>query len=836
MANLNKKSILKKGLWILIVGMFMFFITRIDAGNFGPGTTFISINLSGNDNDNWVGNSQFTKNVRGYDNRSEKMYFGLQTTNKTLGWFDYKLNSTIHFNVTGSWLNNTAIEIIGYSYSTNETLFLTTDGYLGRFNPLLNNTIEIPYTLNLPNCGEVRGQVPTDIDFSINKTTRAERLYISSISTRLFYYDTQLNTTICIGHSNDPYNLTRKDAPAIAYDWVNNRTWYVGSPRVFAYFDEDRNITINMSDKIEGKIIEVIEDIVFDSKRNLIWGSYRKGNGNFQTLHDGLFYYNISLNGSIVDVSWNNPDQIINWTSINIGTLEFDDKNERLLISGDNGMYLYFDINANRTVNLNNTDTGNWVTPGTIRLSYDISRNNTYVLGGIGLIGVFGTDANLSTNQAPSIINNYTYPQLIPTLNSFFNITAEVNGTDLNDGIVYVNFSIIASNGSILLNNVNGTINNINGQIFNYSSGSFNADDGGIWRWNYTTKDNASSTEVFRSGQFTISDSTAPTLNITHLAHRLNPNNTNFSIDTTYRIQVNWTGTDNIRLNTMWYIFDHNTTNTTIPLFTNFTISIPYAGKHNITLFANDTTGNIGSTFINFSVRNDTQSPTVTITTPSDGGSATSQIITTTHSFSDDVEIYLARYSVYSGATNNIANTTIESPSSNTTLIYTTTLGCGSTSYTLYMWANDTSGNEQQTSSTYTCTTASPGGGSPGGGGGTTTLSALSIGQSCALNDQCSSSLCDLSIGSKFYGTCVNTLCGNGIKDEGESFFLCSKDFQFEGTGGTAGFVIKTIPYILGASFLALFLFTGRGNEKNNKIKQFWKKTKNWLRGLSKNE
>ena len=826
---MNKLSQLKKYWWFLLIGIFLIYIYLVSAGTFGSGTTFNSINLSGNDVNNWLNYS----NIRSmsYDNVTNRLYIGTNKINNSFSWFDYNLNTTIFFNATQlnnllSLTDNIIIAEIEYSYTLNRTFMVTTSTgndvpQILWFNPLNNVTMNV----SMSGCSTSNSLL--DADLSVNKTTRAERLYVVD-SGAFYYFDTQLNRTICLtdANGNDPAGIS--PPRSISYDASRNRTWIAGggSGNVaieFGFFDEDRNITMNLTDKTflpNNRLNTIADNLLYDSFNDLVWFGIRNG-----TTHPRLFYFNITSNATVIEVNIQDTAQLLN-TSLagaTIASLSLNERDGTLIFGMEGGTYGYFDLRTNRTYALNGSDTNDWVGTNTVNnFEYDVSRNNTYLSGGDNTFGVFGADLIISGNSAPTIINNYTNP-LIPTLNNPFNITAEINGTDLNDGIIYVNFSIQASNGSILLNNVNGTINNINGQTFNYTSRTFTADDGGTWRWNYTTKDNMSPTEVFRSGQFTISDSTSPTINITHLFNRLNPNNTNFSIDTTYRIQVNWTGTDNIRLNTMWYIFNNNATNTTIPLYTNFTISIPFAGRHNVTLFANDTTGNIGSTFINFSVRNDTQIPSITITSPS-GGTETSQTVTTTHSFSDDVEIYLARYSVYSGSTENIANRTITNPSTNTTLIYTTTLGCSSNSYTLYLWANDTSGNEQQTSSTYTCTTSSPGGGSPGGGGGNT-LSLLSIGGTCISDSQCSSNLCDLSLGSKVYGQCVNSLCGNGVQDSGESFFLCSGDFQIE--GGTAGFFIKTIPYILSGALLLLFLASNTGQLK--KIKNNFTK---WIKGF----
>ena len=96
------------------------------------------------------------------------------------------------------------------------------------------------------------------------------------------------------------------------------------------------------------------------------------------------------------------------------------------------------------------------------------------------------------------------------------------------------------------------------------------------------------------------------------------------------------------------------------------------------------------------------------------------------------------------------------------------------------------------------------------------------IGNVCNSKEQCSSSLCDLSAGSKFYKQCVNSLCGNNVLDERETFINCQEDAFLGGTG-EAGFFIKTLlPLILLLSFTILLL-------NQTKAKELWKSFKKWF-------
>jgi len=647
-------------------------------------------------------------------------------------------------------------------------------------------------------------------DFNMNRT-------YFLISSRFGYYDGNLDALIDLSGNDDGNWFATGSLKSLYYANGINRT-YIGGGRIggagpvlFGWFDIALNKSINASgsdigdwlDRPFGDSTVEIKSITRDNKRNItyIGGSLGKF-GYFNETSNQT----INLNGTDVN----------NWIKESvINSLSWDGKTDLVYMSLSGGRYGYYDINKNQTIDLTSQDDGDWIGGDSLSsIVFDVDNNRTYLTGG-GKFGYYGNDVLTSEDQPPKIINNYTYPQLTPTLNNAFNITAEINGTNAGNPIIYANFSIRASNGTTLLNNINGT-HTRNGQTYNFSSTSFIADDGGTWRWNYTTRTQNSSTEVFRSGQFTISDTTSPIVNITF------PFNNSIVVPT--NVTINWTVSDNIRPFAVWYIKDDNyTVNTSVSLFNNFSIDFSI-GNHNITMWANDTTGNENVIRRNFTTTTDNSFPDISITIPATGSTQTSQTITTAHSITDNVAISLSRYSVYSGGTLNIENRTITNPSTNTTLIYTTTLGCSSTSYTLYMWANDTAGNERQVTSTYTCTASSSSGGTSGGGGQTITITGpKAIGESCTDDSDCSSNLCDLEEESTNYGTCQNSLCGNGIASAGESFFTCPQDFQ-TGGGEAAGFFIKSIPYLIGASFLLLFLYNQKGD-----LKKWWKSFKEWF-------
>lgn len=427
-------------------------------------------------------------------------------------------------------------------------------------------------------------------------------------------------------------------------------------------------------------------------------------------------------------------------------------------------------------------------------------------------------DINITYTGEPLINSNVTVPST-PRYGEGQTVTIMANITDgvMGYAVTQVNFTLLAPNGTIVINNQNATL--FDGKmIWNSSSYSIvNATTNlGTWRFNISAINNISMASN-SSGSFSITDTTAPRIiNIT------SPQNNSILSEST--IVFNWSILDDIEVQSAWYQKDSNRSNNiTFTSNNNFTTSFGL-NNHNLTVFANDSSNNIVSTFVNFTILTDTTPPVITITTPLNGGTVTSTTITTTHSIRDNINVTSAVYSVYSGTSNALSyplNTTITNPNTNTSLVYIMNLGCASNVYNLIISATDSSGLNTTVSSSYTCVTPGGGGSSVGGGGGSSPLKAIN--QTCISNSECSSSLCDLSKGSVRYGTCQNTLCGNGVFDTGENIVTCDQDSGLGGINLAPGFVIKFIIIVIIASFLLLLIASREG-----KIKKFIK----WIKDV----
>lgn len=162
---------------------------------------------------------------------------------------------------------------------------------------------------------------------------------------------------------------------------------------------------------------------------------------------------------------------------------------------------------------------------------------------------------------------------------------------------------------------------------------------------------------------------------------------TNNSNVTTANINFNYTATDETALDDCWYSIDVGGANTTIVGCTNTTITLT-EGNHQIYLYANDTSGNLNSTWVNYTL--DTVAPNVSIISPTN---------TTYNTLSINLEI--------------------NSSSDNNTVWYnwngtnTTYTGAGLVTFsegvnTLSVWANDSFNNVNTSTVVFTTDTIVP--------------------------------------------------------------------------------------------------------------------------------
>ena len=259
------------------------------------------------------------------------------------------------------------------------------------------------------------------------------------------------------------------------------------------------------------------------------------------------------------------------------------------------------------------------------------------------------------------------------TLQSPLNDTNTSNA--LVDFVCYVSDNVIVNNVS-LYGDFNGSwaLNETNSSGINDTTYTFQKTlNDGTYNWNCQACDNASC--YYGAQNYTITiDTTDPVVTIVH------PINISYDFDT---IDLNFTVVD-ATPTTCWYNLNGGA-NITVPNCANITLGPLAEGYYNLTLYANDSAGNIGSDVENFSV--DVTAPQLNITSPVNESTYTeTNAIDFNFSVIENLELDTCWYSLDGGA-----NTTLPS-CANTTLS-----GLLNQNHTLILYANDSANNVNST-------------------------------------------------------------------------------------------------------------------------------------------
>ena len=292
--------------------------------------------------------------------------------------------------------------------------------------------------------------------------------------------------------------------------------------------------------------------------------------------------------------------------------------------------------------------------------------------------------ANDSAGNIGSAIVNFTIdttPPSVPT------IDVPANGETLTTATTWVNGTISADSANVTVY-VNGSITNdsvaVFGTTYNISNVPLGAD--GSYEINVSAKDafgNVNTTNATVTVTVAgIVDNTAPTITID-----LPQEGYNY---TTSTVALNVSADESIDT---WQYSINGTTNVTFT--SNTTLSSLPDGDHNVTVFANDSAGNIGSAIVNFTI--DTTPPSVpTIDVPANGETlttATTWVNGTISADSANVTVYVNgsitndSVAVF-GTTYNISNVPLGADGS----------------YEINVSAMDAAGNVNTTNATVTVT------------------------------------------------------------------------------------------------------------------------------------
>ena len=294
---------------------------------------------------------------------------------------------------------------------------------------------------------------------------------------------------------------------------------------------------------------------------------------------------------------------------------------------------------------------------------------------------------------------------IFPDLNITFPFQ---NNTNNSNNLLDINYTVsdIHLNSTWYANDTYSVANKslgTNGNLFNITNLTWSEG-----KHNVTIYVNDSSGNLnFSTISFTI-DTTLPTISIVFPSVN-NSNGTN-------TLNVNFTASD-LNLFNFWYNNDtYSVANKSLGVLgTQFNITnITWSeGKHNVTVWANDSAGNYIFATISFTI--DTTPPNLTIVAPS--GIVTSLTPQILINASDIVGLGTCWYNVTTLTDTSSEIISFRQISNCTDDVIPSGQLANSVNYVMFGFVNDSAGNTNVTNSTFT-TPASPSGGAPSGGGG----------------------------------------------------------------------------------------------------------------------
>ncbi|MBN2122339.1 right-handed parallel beta-helix repeat-containing protein, partial [Candidatus Micrarchaeota archaeon] len=263
----------------------------------------------------------------------------------------------------------------------------------------------------------------------------------------------------------------------------------------------------------------------------------------------------------------------------------------------------------------------------------DYSINSTHfsfiVYGFTGYAGGLGYNANL-------------------TIYDEYEESSAPQGADIAFYANYTNSTsgahIAGATCNITFDDGNSSAMEDNGQNYNYTkSGGFEGT--GIHAWNVscggTSYDALNATDAIE-----VIDGINPALSVS------SPANTTYNTST---VSLNYTAGDETELDSCWFTLDGGSANTSISDCSNGTISGLADGAHNVTVYANDTSGNGNSSTVYFSV--DTLAPALSIESPANITYATNNF--TVNYTTDATSCFLVRDGISNIALPTCSNTTL---------------------------------------------------------------------------------------------------------------------------------------------------------------------------------
>jgi hypothetical protein len=287
------------------------------------------------------------------------------------------------------------------------------------------------------------------------------------------------------------------------------------------------------------------------------------------------------------------------------------------------------------------------------------------------------------TNDSAGNLNSSSVTFTIDTITPSLSISTPTNNTFSNDTNLNVNYSASDTNlESCWYANDSLTTNTTLSNCANLTGIEWSEQQHTVYLWVNDSAGNQNQTDV----TFT-TDTSSLIINIS------TPSSNYYSTDTSLDVNYTILG-DNIE--DCWYSNDSMLSNTSFSTCGDNITSITWSeGQHNVTIYANDSVGEVSSSSMTFTI--DTITPSLSISTPTNN--------TYTNNNGLDVN-YTATDTNLDSCWYANDSLTINTTLSNCANL--TGIEWSEQQHTIYLWANDYAGNKNQTDVTFTIDTTYP--------------------------------------------------------------------------------------------------------------------------------
>jgi hypothetical protein len=631
----------------------------------------------------------------------------------------------------GNYLQDAAVNITNSSFSNVFSSFTDSNGKTNKTTVIeyikINgtNVYQTPHTINISKTGyftnssiynlSISNNVYESVSlFTVNppnitiNSPLNQSYNVSSILFNVTSIDDDSEVSSCwFSLNNGVTNYTLTSSGNNNFNYTNSSVNQGSTTAIFYCNDSINNIN---SSSVTFFIDSIIPQINFISStennnsnlsRNYIYANVSLTETNFANITYSL-YNSTSL---VNQTTYTSKITEINWTSLtneyywyNVSTLDttnnynstetrkitLDTFSPSISISSPSIATNSSNVNLDILYNSNDLNLDScWYSNDSFSVNITLAgcSNITSVVWSQGthVVTIWSNDSsnNINSSTTNFVIDsiNPNATLIIPSNNYYSNSSSNNFTVNITDNIGLQNSTLTIYNSSDYIVNqtsvsyIDNPIQTLTGIVVSLADG--------IYKWFYSIFDFTGNNYATENNTLTI-DTSYPLISITSPS-----NNTNSSDE---NLDINYTVSDT-NLVSCWYSNDSYSINTSLTCGQNITAVVWNDGVHNVTIWSNDSAGNINFSSISFNI--DTTAPTISIFSPESKNYPTNESLELNLTVTDsNVGVDSVWYQVKKGATIVIDNTSIPL-NTNTTF----SVEGGDNDFTIIVYSNDSINN-----------------------------------------------------------------------------------------------------------------------------------------------